>query len=31
MTGDVNDLTPGSDELRILGFEKKKQLVEIRI
>ena len=23
MTGDVNDLMPGSDGLRILGFEKK--------
>ena len=30
MTGDVNDVMPGSDELRILGFEKK-QFVEIRV
>ena len=31
MTGDVNDVMPGSDGLRILGyFWKKKELVEIR-
>ena len=30
MIGDVNDVMAGSDGLRILGFEKKKQLVEIR-
>ena len=25
MTGDVNDVMPGSDGLRILEFEKKKE------
>ena len=29
MTGDVNDVMPGSDGLRILGDFWKKQLVEI--
>ena len=28
MTGDVNDVMPGSDGLRTSGFEKKQQLVE---